>query len=158
MIYQRIILIWTGSQHNGISPFLLHQIKHPLPLLLHLSMKMLLSCSCHINCFQHMILWSSKCLFHILYHLTIAVLILIPVEQRRVKWNLSLFSRIVGISHHDGISLYHGAHGLTGFFRILRRHCCDGRHKYAVHLLLRQIPQMSVHQLGRETNGVGSYR
>ena len=62
---------------------------------------------------------------------------------------------VVRISHHNGIAFYHRAHGLAGFLRIFRGNRGDGGHENPVHAFFCQIPQMAVHQLGREAYGIG---
>ena len=62
------------------------------------------------------------------------------------------------MSDNKGIALYDGTHRLTGRFGILRSCLCNRRHKDPVHLFPDQIPDMTMGQLGRKTNGIRRHR
>ena len=76
------------------------------------------------------------------------------MEQRFVKGDAELSLGVVRVFHHNGIALHHGAHGLACLLRVLCGNSGHSGHEDAVHLLRRQVPEMSVYQLGREADGV----
>ena len=89
--------------------------------------------------------------------LAVAVLVGIPVEQRRVEGDAEALLGVVRVAHHQGVSLDHRAHPQARVLDVLGGHGGDDGHEYAVDPGVGEIAQMPVDELRREADGVGGH-
>ena len=158
VVDQGVVLIWAGSQYHRKRSLLFHPVHDLFPGLFQLLMERTHGPVALLERSARLVRRDPESLLHVFRHLFFPVFRRIPVEQRRVERDIPAFFRIVRVADYKWISFYHRAHGLAGIHRILRRNRGNRRHKDPVHALLRQISQMSVHQLGRETYRIGGNR
>ena len=118
MIYQAVILIWAGGQQNCIFSLLPYRLPHFVPGFPEFLPECLLGLISRCNSLFCVLPGNMKRFFHVGSQLSLPVLLPVPVEQGRVKWDLPPIPRIIRIPHNDRISFYHRTHGLTGLLLI----------------------------------------
>ena len=150
-----VVVVRARRKHHRIAALGPHALEHLLATELHLVGKRRLR---GFGLFDRPVgerRLDPKGVHEIALELSVAVLGVVPVKERRVEGNAKTLLGVVGILHHVGVALDHRAHPLTRLGGILGGNRGDDGHEDPVGVFTHKVAHMAVHELGRKADGVG---